>query len=209
MVLGVNAFSQSSNPYNDIGKKYFESVNNIVADIQANGFKGNDQKSLDYYASLSSLPVKINPDLAAKIYETNSNKKINPIDIIKNSTLSEQSKEFTLKIILPPSKLSISEATKYFENLGKEIKNSKISEDEKSLNLSLLSITNTASQNRGHEGEKGCTLESNTGSTWLEPWKCVGIGAAVGAYIGWHICGGWCALGGAIVMGVITAIAVC
>ena len=66
------SFAQSNNPYNDVGIKYFESVNKIVADIRDNGFKGKDQKSLDYHASLSSLQLKMNPELAAKLYEINS-----------------------------------------------------------------------------------------------------------------------------------------
>lgn len=207
IVIWSDSLAQSNNPYNDMGKKYFESVNKIVADIKDNGFKGNDQKSLDYYASLSSLKSKMNPTLAAQLYEINS-KPLNPAEIIKNSTVSQQSKDFTTKIILVPEKLNIGEATKYFENLSREVKNSKLSEDEKSLNLMLISIANYSSQNRAH-GSNGCTIETEHGQRWLEPWECVGIGAAIGAYIGWHICGVWCAVGGGILIGVITAVAVC
>ena len=208
IVMWSDSIGQSNNPYNDMGKKYFESVNKIVADIKDNGFKGNDQKSLDYYASLSSLQLKMNPELAAKLYEINS-KPLNPVEIIKNSTVSEQAKNFSLKLISVPQKLTKDETTKYFENLSRDVKNSNISEDEKSLNLMLISVANQSSQIRGGSNARGCTIETENGTADLSPWQCVMMGAAIGAYIGWEICGGWCAVGGAILIGVITAIVVC
>lgn len=207
IVIWSDSTAQSNNPYNDMGKRYFESVNKIVTDIKENGFKGNDQKSLDYYASLSSIQLKMNPALAAKLYEINS-KPLNPSEIIKNSTVSQQSKDFTTKIISIPEKLNVEETTKYLENLSRDVKNSKLSEDEKSLNLMLISVANYSSQNRAHDS-RGCTIETEHGPKWLSPYQCVLMGAAIGAYIGWEICGGWCAVGGAILIGVITAVAVC
>ena len=208
IVIWSDSFAQSNNPYNDMGKKYFESVNKIVGDIKENGFKGNDQKSLDYYASLSSIQLKMNPALAAKLYEINS-KPLNPAEIIKNSTISQQSKDFSLKTISVPEKLNIDETTKYFENLSREVKNSKISEQEKSLNLMLISVANYSSQNRDNNDSKGCSIETERGTKYLEPWECVAVGATIGAFIGYNICGPWCAVGGAVVLGVIIAIAVC
>lgn len=205
----AGSFAQSNNPYNDIGTKYFESVDKIVNDIKANGFKGNDQKSLDYYAGLSSLQLKMNPDLATKIYEIRNSKNLNIQDFIKNSTLSEQSKDFTLRIVANLSKLTKDAKLKYFENLSREVKNSKLQENEKSLNLMLISIGNSTYQNRSTGKEKGCDIETANGVEHAEPEQCVLMGVALGAYIGFEICGPLCSVGGAIIVGVIVAISVC
>ena len=187
----------------------FVSLLSTLSHINANGFKGNDQKSLDYYASLSSLQLKMNPDLAAKLYEVRNAKVLDVNQIIKNSTVSQMCQDFTLKILENVSNLNKEDKLKYFEKLSKDVKNSKLKEEEKSLNLMLISIANTSYESNRNNRDKGCTVEGQYGPQHLDATECVLMGAAIGAYLGWEICGPWCAVGGAVLIGVITAIAVC
>ena len=92
-------------------------------------------------------------------------------------------------------------------------------DSEKELILKLVAVTNQAYANytafgdpmgeSGLAGRIDCGIEGPEGTTLINPAGCVGAGALIGGIIGGTICGPLCAVGGAIVFGVLSAIAVC
>lgn len=210
MLPAAASVAQPNNPQNNQGRLYFESVNKIVGDIKTKGFRGADQKSLDYYKGLCNLQVEMTEALAANLYKLQSSGRVDAVSIINQSKLSTESKTFAMSTIKDLSQFSAIEKAKYFEALSSKILDSKIDDREKQLNLFLTSVAHYAYQNNLREpGDKGCTIIGENGSSHGEPANCVALAAVVGAFIGFPFCGPLCSLGGAIVFGVLAAIAVC
>lgn len=219
IVYCFNAAAQKNNPHDGFGKDYFESVSKVVEDISANGFKGVDQKSLDYYASITTVEAGIKPEVANAVYEASNAKEFRPAEIIRGSKYSEEWQELSIKLISDLGTMNVDERAGYFDNIIEAINRSRMSSSERELILKLTSIVHQAYLNHDQTGSAfgnrdmarrwDCGYEGPDGHVSTHPAACVGTAAVVGAAIGGSFCGVPCAVGGAIVFAVVTAILVC
>jgi len=218
MSISLISTAQSNNPYSDFGSDYIESVNKIVGDIQENGFLGNDEAGLQHYQSLCMVDVQINPSIADEVYNLSNTAGLNFVDYINSvSNVSQEAKDFTIQIVQNLDGLSLTEKVAYYADLVDQINGSSLVDEEKEMNLKLISIAVYAYQNNLPGGEQNasrnnnnaCTIEGPEGSGSANATTCVILAAGLGFYAGFQVCGGWCGVGGAIVFGVLTAIAVC
>ena len=202
--------AQKNNPYDVFGANYFSSIDIIASDISKSGFRGVDQSSLDFYNSLSLVKAKINPEVANAVYQAQIKKGLKIGDVIDQSKFSANTKNFLLKIHRNLDTYSPDEKREYFEQLTGAVLKSDIITSEKDLTLKLISVANVAHQNnRVYRQPRGCYIEGPDDSGQASATTCVILAATAGAIMGTEICGVWCGVGGAIVFGVLTAIAVC
>lgn len=214
MICGFQTvIAQPNNPQAGFGKNYFASVNAIVSDIQINGLRGTDQVSLDYYKRFLHFNGTITPELARGEYEASLQKDINVLDVIQKSGLSSTVKDELIKIAAVPE----TDGNRYYMQLANEILNLNIIKEEKNFLLQINDIAYAAVTNQGSikttldgvANKRPCVAYGPDGSGYVSPAGCV-IGAAViGAATGFYYCGWVCAGVGAVVFGVVTAIAVC
>ena len=205
LVLSNFVFAQPNNPQSGFGTNYFRSVNAIVADIKANGLKGTDQVSLDYYKKYLHFEGNITPELATAEYTAYQQTDVLVNDRIAASNFSSAAKEMLTKIIAVPT----SGAAMYYASLAEDISNQGLSQAEATLLLQLNDIAYAASTDVNNRivFERPPT-EVPCGGPTGNSALCVVIAAAVGFVIGSEICP-VCGAVGAVVFGVVTAILVC
>jgi hypothetical protein len=188
LVLGIiatasfafNAIGQKNNPYNSLGVDFVTSLKTLQNDYNNGKIKEIDKKTIDYYLSILPVKAEVNPELVAATVNTMKNSDYK--EVIKNSKLTDFSKE-----ILSKSQTN----SPNIEQLVENVKRQKLSESENQTVLSSLAITYNLNQTGALSR---CTIEGETGAN-----ACQAAGALVGLLTGGAICGPFCAIGGAII----------
>ncbi len=198
------SIAQKNNPYNQRGLDFVTSVNLVSNDFNAGLVKDFTQESLNKYSKMVPLQNQVSLELTSRVVKTVKAPGFNFYDFINNSTLSSYAKTMYPKLINLNRKSAV-EFQKLLSDLVNEINLAKIDRNEKELLLSVAAISNNNS-NGAVTGKGTCELSGPNGSTTLSNGECITMLAAVGAYIGFQICGIWCGLGGAIVGGLIAAV---
>ena len=144
-------------------------------------------------------------DLTSRIVKTVKAPGFNFYDFINSSTLSSFAKNMYPQLINLKGK-SADEFRKLLSEKVGEINLAKIDRNEKELLLSVAALSYNSSYN-AVAGRGTCDLQGSDGTVvTLTNGQCITVFAAVGAYIGFQICGIWCGLGGAVVGGLIAAV---
>jgi hypothetical protein len=195
------SFSQSNNPYNQRGIDYMASLSIITNDIRNHTVSDINQTTIDRYSSLIPLQTQASTEMASTIIRTVKSPGFTLSGFIDNSSLSSDAKQSFRDAFLITGERSWNEYQSDLVSKVNAIKNGRLPTDEKELLLSLIAVTYNASPAlQGRSGEAICTAFGAEGSG---PIPCWVAGAAVGAVVGFRICGVWCALGGAVIGGVV------
>ncbi len=208
-------FAQANNPKNQDGINYVKSLKSTIEMYKQGTINDINEKTLALVQKNIPLKTEINVNLATGIIQTYKEKNINLNTLIKNSKQSENAKELAVKISTIPSGSEF-DITNYYSTITDNIALAKISEEEKSMLYSLnavvynvlLSDIKTGFLSRD-SGGGGCDIVGPEGSGSAGATACVALGAMAGFYMGFQACGFWCGLGGAVIVGVAVAIAVC
>ena len=203
-VSGFLCFAQANNSYNQRGIDYIASVNMIGSDIASGKVKDFTEQSIKDYSAKIPLKTESSMAMVAEIIKTIKASDFNFGTMLDKSSLSAAAiRDFKDIYYLPKG----TTAENYKALLSAKtdwVNQEKISGAEKELLLSVIAIAynmQSSSQNKqGAPAQSNCEVFGPDGSG---PVNCIVAGAVVGAYIGFRICGIWCALGGAVVGGVL------
>ncbi|HMK05390.1 MAG TPA: hypothetical protein VK489_14410 [Ferruginibacter sp.] len=211
LLLSVNMISmaQSNNPYDQRGVDYMSSMQIISNDVKTRGVKDLSQSTLDYYSGQIPLQTQASAEMAGTILRTIKTPGFNLSAFVDNSALSMGAKH-AIKDIYTGSRDQTREAFRTaLVTKVDHINGMALAPAEKELVLSLAAITYHAASAGDHlrlnpgEEDSPCVVFGGGGSA---PIPCWVAGATFGGVAGWLICGPLCALGGAVIGGVIGAI---
>lgn len=214
MLIACCTFAQQNNPYNQRGIDYMKSFNLIKTDYQAGKIKELNEATLDYYSKAVPLQNSISMELASDIIKAFKNQPIDADQVVKETNLSDYSKKTLLEFIKNTKGLHDEDLKSFYVKKNDEISGSKISTEEKEFLLTLSAINynaldrnaNIVGRAFGEDDDGGCAVQGGGATTSISNGECILLAASIGAAIGWRICGGWCAAGGAVLFGVLTAI---
>lgn len=208
-LLGTTVVAQTNNPKYGIGQQIIQSYKNVAADIEANGLRGIDESSLDYYSSLTEIAgvsqFDGKADIAGSIFNT-IRVGANIHTIISNSTLSTTAKSFvnTMIGILDNGVNAESDVSAGVATLVTQINGSSLSAPEKEILLTIADVISYSSNHReelntGQYGRsaEGCLVSGN-GQTGQHnnPWHCALLVGTVGGLMGGASC--MCGVGAGI-----------
>ncbi|HMI79927.1 MAG TPA: hypothetical protein VK484_14105 [Ferruginibacter sp.] len=210
LLVSVNTVSlaQSNNPYDQRGIDYMSSLQIISNDVKNRGVKDLNQSTLDYYSRKIPLQTQASEEMAGTILRTIKTPGFKLSAFVDNSALSKDAKR-AIKDIYTGSRDMAPEAFRAaLVSKVDNINEMALASAEKELVLSLAAITyhavSSSDQLRAPDNPSvHCEVFGEGGSA---PIPCWVAGTVIGATIGFQICGAWCALGGAVIGGVIGAL---
>ena len=179
--------AQSNNPFNSRGVDFLNSFTILTADYQAGKIKSLDQATLDYYSK--TLPGRPKATVAMAAAVVDGVKKSTPEKVIEQSGLSPAAKDFLKKSLQSNSQL---------DNLVGQVNVSKLPTNEKEIVLTSMAVTYHLRKHKDRQqiDPDRCTIND-------QPASCASVGAGLGIIIGTAICGLPCAVGGALIGGLV------
>jgi hypothetical protein len=204
--MACSIYAQPNNPYDKKGIEYIQSFDLIVKDYNEGKIKELNEEVLHYYSKVVPLQNSISMELASDIVKVFKKQPVHVEDLLNESKLSDYSKNVLTEFINP--KESDREAfLSFLIKKNEEILEIDIPSEEKELLLTLSAIYYNSSAMEKNASKKGdCGVQTEHGTTGVSNGTCILLAASIGAVVGFPVCGGLCALGGAILFGVITAI---
>jgi hypothetical protein len=217
LILSIASFlcaqivsGQKNNPFSQRGSDYVTSFNLIKKDYDAGNIKALNEKTIAYYSGKVPLKNELSLETASTVFKTIQSGKTSLSDVLKNAAVSETVKRMTREILFNPKNLNDEQFKDFLVQKNEEIKSAEVADNEKEILFTLSAIAYSIRNNQmvgyGRNNHNGCMVVSEEGSGSLSNSGCIGVSMAVGFYIGFHVCGAWCGLGGAIIAGVATAI---
>lgn len=174
-------YAQSNNPYNQKGLDFWLSVKMIKDDFNAGKVKDFNQQSLDYYTNIIPLKKPANAetvglDLVASVLKEMKNPNFDLNAAIESSNFSITAKNDFKEILNIQRSKSGSES---FISKVEEIKNQKISTNEKEILLTLVSIYSNMNNEIGATGLNRLAQEDPAAY-----WSFIAVGTLVGSAFG-------------------------
>jgi hypothetical protein len=190
-------YSQSNNPYNNIGVNVTNAIVTLTNDYKKGKLSDYNQATISRYKSQFGIDTNIPENLVSSIYTTVTNANFNYVTTINNSSVSQYVKTKTLEIINITKTGTPESQRNNIVSVVEDIKASNNVEGDKQILLTTCaSIYNvsistdeaiTTGMNRNEEGAVWGTI----------------IGMAIGGIIGAPFCGAPCSFIGSIVVGFI------
>ncbi|MEO7312843.1 MAG: hypothetical protein ABIX01_20835 [Chitinophagaceae bacterium] len=193
-------FAQSNNPFKQRGEDLVASLGIITADPGFNPSNGFDQATIDRYKAMIPSKSDMNESLAGEIVKTIKSPDFNFEKFVRESPLSVFSQDILLDVFNAGSGSKKGFSQKVTNAVNAVNANGTIERQEKELVLTLLSfayeINNSPVAGLDRKKQHDCLVTGPDGTGTLPCWM---LGAAAGAILGGQICGGPCAIGGAII----------
>lgn len=205
MVTALIAAAQKNNPFDQRGVDYFTSLELVVNDINNGVIRQYSDEVIRAYSQKVPLKSQANLQLATEVYKTVHDPSLTVEQFLKQSGISDFAAEMTMQLITPAVPAG-GHVQDYLVKLVGQINDAGIDKTEKEILLTLAAISYHG-QDRSLYSRRGCVIRVSEVSTEIGATACIVAVAAVGAYTGMQICGGPCALGGAIIGGIIGAVA--
>ncbi|MBA2745800.1 MAG: hypothetical protein H0U44_06205, partial [Flavisolibacter sp.] len=180
-------YAQPNNPFNQRGLDYLRSVEIVKADIDAGKQLELDEATISHYSQIIPLKHEVTPELAAEVASALKNPEFNFIESVQSSSLSEFTKETLVSLVVNSKPGDQESYKKFLVEKTNEILSGPVREDEKEFLLTQVAIVYNVANN---DSNTKCYV---TSERYQQEIDCVTYGVVTGAYIGFTLCGPWCA----------------
>ena len=199
----ITGFAQSNNPYNQRGLDYVSSLDIIANDFNNGKVKEFNEETIAYYSASLPLRGQASTEMAASIFKTLKTPDFSISKFIDESKFSETGKSVCRDIFFGEKGMSEEAYKERLVSKVDDLNKAELDEAEKETLLSVIAIVYHTQPATQATQRLSCHAALGDLTT---PMSCIAVGAAMGGFLGYTICGPACGIGGAIIGGVVGAI---